>query len=277
MDWTDILRCPRTGAKLCLDEAASVLRAESSDTTYPVVDGIVDFCPGANDRIATAYDKATRRYDSCMMSSTVPMKVVGRIVWGLVSDRDPISKALALLPEQFDGVLLDVPVGTGVFTASLYRRYRSATIIGVDISMNMLRKAKARFQKEGVNNVLLVKADAAHLPVRDGVVGMVLSMNGWHAFDDKQRAVSEMGRVLRKDGRLLACGYVQGARRLSDWFVNRFGVRNGFFTPPFFTFDDMNRQFTGFAITQKDHDKSFAWFEAVNEGTHVIHNPTGNG
>ncbi|MEN6428466.1 MAG: Trm112 family protein [Phycisphaerales bacterium] len=64
MEWTDILRCPRTGAKLRLDEAASVLCAENSDTTYPIVDGIVDFCPETNDRIAAAYDKATRRWST---------------------------------------------------------------------------------------------------------------------------------------------------------------------------------------------------------------------
>jgi len=263
----DILRCPQTGNRPCVDETGSIVRVDRADVTYPIVDGIVDFCPEASDRIASAYDKATPRYDSHMMSSTVLIKLVGRIVWGFPSDRDPISKAMALLPERFDGVLLDVPVGTGIFTASLYRRYRSATIIGVDISMNMLRKARARFQEEGVNNAHLVKADAAHLPVKDGVVDMVLSMNGWHAFADKQATTAQMRRVLRKDGTLVACGYVQGKRRLSDWFVRRFGVRNGFFTPPFFTFDDVDRHFEGFTITRKGREKSFAWFEAVSEGT----------
>jgi hypothetical protein len=56
-------------------------------------------------------------------------------------------------------------------------------------------------------------------------------MNGWHAFADKQRMTAEMERVLRREGTLIACGYVRGARWLSDWFVRHFGVRNGFFTP----------------------------------------------
>ena len=98
-----------------------------------------------------------------------------------------MEKVLSLLPDRFDGVLLDVPVGTGVFTAPFYRRYPEATIIGVDCSMNMLRQAQARFQEQGVHNVHLLKADAAHLPVRDATVDLVLSMNGWHAFADKQR------------------------------------------------------------------------------------------
>jgi len=264
--WTDILRCPKTGNRLHLDEKGSTLCAEHADVTYPVIDGIGDFCPEPGDRIATAYDKVVPRYDAYMLSSTIAMRVVGRVVWGFAGDCDPVGKALALLPGQFDGVLLDVPVGTGIFTASLYRRYPSATIIGVDISMNMLQKARARFGEQGVNNVHLIKADAAHLPIRDATVDMVLSMNGWHAFADKQGTIAQMRRVLRPGGKLIACGYVRGARRASDWFVRHFAVRNGFFTPPFFTAGDLARQFEDFVITRQGSDKSFAWFEAVKEG-----------
>jgi ubiquinone/menaquinone biosynthesis C-methylase UbiE len=170
------------------------------------------------------------------------------------------------LPGCFDDVLLDVPVGTGVFTAEFYGRYPDATIIGIDCSLNMLRKARTRFQGHGLENVCLIKADAASLPVGDGAVDIVLSMNGWHAFADKRRTVAEMRRVLRQDGKLVACGYVTGARRLSDSFVRHFGVRNGFFTPPFFTADELTRQFEGFTIVRQGSDKSIAYLEAVNRG-----------
>jgi SAM-dependent methyltransferase len=262
---TEILQCPQTGNGLHFDEPASMLRVEHSGVTYPLTEGIIDFCPQAHDRVSASYDRAAPRYDSYMTASTFPMRVLGRIIWGFPSDRDPVGQVLALLPDRFDGVLLDVPVGTGVFTASLYRRYPSATILGVDVSMNMLRRARTRFQEQGVNHIHLLKADAAHLPIQDGAVDLVVSLNGWHAFGDKQRATAEIRRVLRPGGRLIACGYIQGARRLSDWFVRRFGVRNGFFTPPFFTGADMARQFAGFTVMRQGSDRSIAWFEAVKE------------
>ena len=31
--------------------------------TYPVIDGVVDFCPQAQDRIAASYDKVAPRYN----------------------------------------------------------------------------------------------------------------------------------------------------------------------------------------------------------------------
>jgi len=265
VELTDILQCPKTGQPLHFDEAALILRAEDSDVTYPVIGGIVDFCPDAHDRISASYDKVAARYDPGITAATVAAKVVGRIIWGRASDRDPMEKVLSLLPDRFDGVLLDVPVGTGVFTAPLYRRYPEATIIGVDCSMSMLRRAQARFQEQGVHNVHLLKADAANLPMRDAGADILLSMNGWHAFAHKQRAAAEMHRVLRKEGTLIACGYVQGGRRRSDWFVRHFGVRNGFFTPPFFAADDLAEQFRGFTMTQQGCDQSIAWFEALKQ------------
>ncbi len=233
---------------------------------YPVVDGIADFSPQVHDRVSASYDKVAARYDPGITAATLRAKVLGRIIWGRANDRDPMEAVLSFLPDRFDGVLLDVPMGTGVLTAAAYRRYPSATIIGVDCSMNMLRKAQARFQEQGVPNVHLLKADAAHLPVRDAAVDLVLSMNGWHAFADKQRTIAEMQRVLRPEGTLIACGYVRGARWLSDWFVRHFGVHNGFFTAPFFAADDLARQFQGFTITRQASDQSIAWFEAVKEG-----------
>jgi len=232
--------------------------------TYPMIDGIVDFCPPGQDKIAASYDKVAPRYDPT--ASTLPAKVLGWIIWGRANDCDPMEQVLALLPDSFHGVLLDVPVGTGVFTASLYHRYPDATIVGVDCSLNMLRKAQACFQEHDVRNVHLLKADAARLPVRDAAVDLILSMNGWHAFADKGGAIAEMKRVLPTGGKLIACGYVKGARRRSDWFVRHFGVRHGYFTPPFFTGDELAEQFRGFTMTQQGCDQYIAWFEAVKTG-----------
>jgi SAM-dependent methyltransferase len=262
----DRLRCPKTGNNLQLAEAASLLRVEHSELTYPLVGGIIDFCPESKDRIAASYDRVAPRYDSHMLSSTIATKIVGRVVWGGLSDRDPMEEVLSLLPDSFDGVLLDVPVGTGVFTASLYGRYPDATIIAVDCSLNMLRRAQARFREHGVRNVHFLKADAANLPIRDEAVDMVLSMNGWHAFADKRGAVEEMRRVLPINGKLIACGYVTGVRRRADWFVRHFGVRHGYFTPPFFTEHELAEQFRGFTINQGGCDRSVAWFEAAVAG-----------
>jgi SAM-dependent methyltransferase len=208
-----------------------------------------------------------------MVSATLVTKMIGLLVWGRADDGDPMAQVLSLLPDSFHGVLLDVPVGTGVFTASLYRRHPDATIVGVDCSWNMLRRAQACFQEHDVRNVHLLKADVAALPIRDAGADIVLSRNGWHAFADKPAAIAEMKRVLAPGGKLIACGYVQGARRRSDGFVRHFGVRHGYFTPPFFTRDDLARHFEGFTMARQGSDESIAWFEAAKQRVRMTANP----
>jgi len=262
---TDILRCPETGKKLRFDNGDTIVRAENSDLEYPVVDGIINFCPGAADKVSKAYDKIADRYDATLTRPRMLTRICNTVVWGFSDDNTYADTVLSYLPSDFDGILLDVPVGTGVFTSPFYAKFPKATIIGIDLSMSILRKARERFERDGLTNVYLLRADAAKLPLRDASVDLVLSMNGWHVFTDKQRAVAEIGRVLRKQGTLIACGYIKGARKLSDWFVRHFGARNGFINPPFFELDDIASQFKGFTIIRQADVKSIAYFEAVKE------------
>ena len=156
-----------------------------------------------------------------------------------------------------------MPAGTGVFTDSLYARFPNATIIAVDHSMGMLQKAKDRFEQQGLKNVCLVRADVANLPLTNGAVEIVLSMNGLHAFPDKQSAISEMRRVLCEDGSLVACCYVKGDRKLGDWFFKYIAARRGFFSPPFYTKDNIGSQLEGFNIIRQGDIEFAVYFEAV--------------
>ena len=263
MKVTDILKCPKTGNKLRFDDANSVVVVEDSPITYPINDGIVDFCPEAKDKISRSYDGCASLYDTYITSSSVFMKLCNRFVWRTGDYSEFMDTVLSYLPSQFDGVLLDVPVGTGVFTDSLYANFPNATIIAIDYSMGMLQKAKDRFEQQGLNNVCLVRADVANLPLVDSAAYIVLSMNGLHAFPDKQRAIAEMRRVLRPDGSLVACCYTKGDSWLTDCYVKHCCARMGFFSPPFFTIDDIGSYLEGFTIRRQGRAKYGVYFEAV--------------
>ena len=261
MKVTEVLRCPKTGNRLRFDD--SVVAVEDSRITYPIIDGIVDFCHGTKDAVSQSYDGSASKYDSYMTSSSLSMKLLNMLFRRIGDDFDYAEKLFSYLPSQFDGVLLDVPVGTGVLTDSLYARYPDATIIGVDYSMGMLQEARKRFEKRGLDNVRLVRADVANLPLDGGAVDIVLSMAGLHAFPDKQAAVAEMRRVLRPDGSLVASSYVKGDSWRCVWFVKPYAVPKGFFSPPFFTKDEVGSYLKGFAIRKQGRTQAGVYFEAV--------------
>jgi len=147
MELTEILRCPKTGNRLRFRDVDSVVHVEDSDVTYPVVDGIVDFCGEARDAVSASYDAVAPRYDSLVTSPSILMRFCNMIVWGPGDDREYADTVLSLLPSRFDGVLLDVPVGTGVFTCSLYAGFPDATIIAVDSSWACCSRPRIVFGK----------------------------------------------------------------------------------------------------------------------------------
>ena len=73
------------------------------------------------------------------------------------------------------------------------------------------------------------------LPFNDETFDIVLSLNGFHAFPDKDAAYRETFRVLKKGGTFCGCFYIQEGCRRTDWFIEHLYVPKGFFTPPFET------------------------------------------
>lgn len=83
---------------------------------------------------------------------------------------------------------------------------------------------------------------AGALPFGDGSFDIVLSLNGFHAFPDKEAAWREIFRVLRPGGTFCGCFYVRGQNRRTDWLIRRLYVPKGWFTPPFETAESLRHR-----------------------------------
>jgi ubiquinone/menaquinone biosynthesis C-methylase UbiE len=176
-------------------------------------------------------------YDGMITCSSLTGKVICRMIWGMgprENDRY-IEQALAGIPPSFDGALLEVPVGTGVLTMPLYRHLPEADITCLDHSPDMMRRAEERARAHDLDRIRFVQGDVAHLPFEDASFDAVLSLNGFHAFPDKDAAYEEIHRVLKPNGTFCGCFYIQGEDRRTDWIVRHLYVPRGFFTPPFET------------------------------------------
>ena len=112
--------------------------------------------------------------------------------------------ALALLPKQPYGHLLDLGCGPGWLHPRLIQHCQKLTAI--DLSAGMLaRAAQANIASQ------YLQADAQQLPLADASVDNVFSslMLQWCATP--QRAVQELCRILRPGGTMLLSTLVQGS------------------------------------------------------------------
>ena len=183
-------------------------------------------------------------YDGIITRSTLLGKIMDGLIWGLDAELSArwIEDALAPVPADFPGSLLEVPVGTGVLTMPLYASLPKADVTCLDYSADMMENAKKRAAAMGLSHVAFVQGDVGALPFADESFDLVLSLNGFHAFPDKDRAFSETCRVLKKGGVFCGCFYIAGEFRRTDWFVRHMYVPKGFFTPPFETKESLTKR-----------------------------------
>ncbi len=183
-------------------------------------------------------------YDGMMTCSTFPGKAICRIVWNMDGRKNfsYVERAISGVPENFKGKLLEVPVGTGVLTMPVYRDLPDADITCLDYSKDMMSTAVKRAENFGIRNVHFLQGDVGALPFEDESFDIVLSLNGFHAFPDKEAAYRETFRVLKQGGTFCGCFYVQDGCRRTDWFVSHIYQPKGFFMPPYETEDSLRKR-----------------------------------
>ena len=220
-----------------------------------------------SDRIQESYRQSRNIYDDVLTRSTWWSRLYMDIFWDGVDDNEIARKVLDFIPDSFRGKMLDVPVGTGVFTVKKYSRMGLADITCLDYSNDMLDQARARFGNEGIGNVHLIQGDVGQLPFEDESFDIVLTMNGFHAFPDKEKAYSEVNRVLKTSGRLVGCFCIEGESRRTDWLMKRILSRKGWFTPPFETFASLKERLEeGYILDEYHKEGSIVYFKATKKG-----------
>jgi ubiquinone/menaquinone biosynthesis C-methylase UbiE len=113
--------------------------------------------------------------------------------------------------------VLDIACGTGELERLLLAQWPDLTLLGADLSLGMLARAKA---KEPGGSVAWVQADARWLAFRDGYFDRVVCANSFHYFRSPAKVLSEVRRVLGPDGRFVLvdwCDDYLSCKACSAW------------------------------------------------------------
>jgi len=100
-----------------------------------------------------------------------------------------------------DGPLLDVGTGTGSLAVAMTARWPSRRIIGIDVAEPYIRYARSRSTAPLLSFEV---GEAAHLPFGPGVFSGAAAQLVLNFIPNAEAAVSEMRRVTRRGGRVVA-------------------------------------------------------------------------
>lgn len=109
-------------------------------------------------------------------------------------------KAISLLKENDPRQILDIATGTGDFAIEALR-LNPDKVIGVDISEGMLEIGRHKLQRKGLSDrIELVSGDSENLQFDDNKFDAVIVAFGVRNFEDLQKGLRNMNRVLKPGG-----------------------------------------------------------------------------
>ena len=148
--------------------------------------------------------------------SAYGINATGHIVQGLVKHDIAIISGLALGIDsvahktclEHRGTTVAV-LGCGVDTmVAAAMAGPTGRVVGIDVTSEMLERAKQNLAGAGFANVTFQKAGGEVLPFPDGSFDVVVSNGVFNLVPDKLKALEEVFRVLKPGGRLMMADQV---------------------------------------------------------------------
>lgn len=161
------------------------------------------------DPVASEYARLAARYDTRWSRYT----------------SETINETLARLPSGSPLRVLDVACGTGALLLPLLAKYPHTSLIGIDLTPEMLEVAHRKLPER----VSLVCAKAERLPFPDQYFDLVVSVNSFHYFRDPRGVLSEFHRVLTPLGMLVITDWCDDfiSCKVCDIFLRLFNSAHG--------------------------------------------------
>ena len=143
-------------------------------------------------QVENMFDKIAFRYDFLNRFLSAGIDIGWR--------KKAIRQLVSLKPEK----ILDVATGTGDFAITSFEILKPEKITGIDISDGMLEIGRKKIEKSGLqNSIELLNGDSEAILFDDNSFDAVTVAFGVRNFENLEKGLSEIRRVLKPGGKLI--------------------------------------------------------------------------
>jgi len=114
--------------------------------------------------------------------------------------------------------VLDIATGTGTVAIMLARRYDNYDITGIDVNREML--SVARKKSERLGNINYLEGDVESLKLPTNSYDIVIAAFALGEFEDLDRALEQMHRVLKRNGKLILLDINKSRSHTLSWLMH---------------------------------------------------------
>ncbi|MBK7129407.1 MAG: bifunctional demethylmenaquinone methyltransferase/2-methoxy-6-polyprenyl-1,4-benzoquinol methylase UbiE [Crocinitomicaceae bacterium] len=140
------------------------------------------------EEVAEMFDSISKRYDFLNHFLSLGIDKVWR------------KKAIRILSKEQPKSILDIATGTGDFALAALK-LKPARVVGLDLSAGMLQVGREKMIKKKVDHIIeMIQGDSENLPFDDNTFDAFTVGFGVRNFENLERGLSEMLRVLRPGG-----------------------------------------------------------------------------
>lgn len=136
-------------------------------------------------------------------------------------DRSWRRKAIRKIADIPSPEVLDLACGTGDFSLAIASASEGGHVTGVDLSSKMLEVMREKVVEKGLSDKISAeKGDGEELRFPDGSFDRVTVAFGIRNFENREKGLREMLRVLKPGGRLVILELSVPENRIERWLYN---------------------------------------------------------